>query len=791
MEDFIKQKINIKDLTNPTTIPTSFINNNIKQIEQASEFLLGNQKLLLINGFLGSGKKLIVDFINSQLNPDVLTIKYNCFETTILDDILLSFYISFRNYVIKGKIANPRQKAENFAQKINLYFNMVKKPILITINAYDAILKDNKPDILNFINHISKYANVKIIITSRVFDYEEFKDFDYAQSSILALSQENFEKFLKENDIKNIGIISNELYKQTRGYYHFVNLSIKLMQLKQLSLVKFLENFSKSLMSFYDFIIREGLNLVDPVSLHLFRLLAVMRIPIHLNLLKSLRMYDENSIRFFIQNSILSIDNDSIYLKDYYREIIERQIQDSVMIKIHKSCVDLYETQLPLKPLERDLRLSRQTMRNEIEYHSLFIPKKIEIPTTQPLMVTQIAQVAPIKQKIDKSNEQQQIVSNEQIVEETKEEKFEKINFIFEDEQILDNIANSINSYITEKIERKELIKTSLDINLTEILNRAKQQEKMFNYENAILLYQSALNKTDDTNYDNFLPIIYINLAKVNKYLSKWYEAIEYYTKAQDYYENVANNEKVAQIKLDLANVYFTIYKHDNAKYILTELDKQKNLPEELQIKVNILLGKLSKNLNEEFSYYKKSLDLVNVETEKSLCAELYYRYAGACDEKNEIKTAVEYYKKCAQIKTNNNYLSRALASLAEICDDASKPELAIKYYTQSMEIDKTNKNYNGLYNSAHNIAEIYSSKDEEKSLQYLEIARKYAKELNDPYYIADISIELGNFYLLRKKYDKSLEEFNKAYEIAQNSFSKDNIDKILSKIEYVKKLIG
>ena len=60
----------------------------------------------------------------------------------------------------------------------------------------------------------------------------------------------------------------------------------------------------------------------------------------------------------------------------YFRDIIEHQIPENVMIKLHTACVDLYNTQLPLKPLERDLRLSRQTMRNEIEYHTLFIPKK-------------------------------------------------------------------------------------------------------------------------------------------------------------------------------------------------------------------------------------------------------------------------------------------------------------------------------------------------------------------------------------------------------------------------------
>ena len=37
---------------------------------------------------------------------------------------------------------------------------------------------------------------------------------------------------------------------------------------------------------------------------------------------------------------------------------------------------------------------------------------------------------------------------------------------------------------------------------------------------------------------------------------------------------NVSNNVKTAEVKLMIANIYFVIYKQDNAKYILKELDK-------------------------------------------------------------------------------------------------------------------------------------------------------------------------------------------------------------------------
>ena len=49
--------------------------------------------------------------------------------------------------------------------------------------------------------------------------------------------------------------------------------------------------------------------------------------------------------------------------------------------------------------------------------------------------------------------------------------------------------------------------------------------------------------------------------------------------------------------------------------------------------------------------YRKESLELADNTMSKSVLAELYYKYAASCDERNETKTAVLYYKKCIYFK--------------------------------------------------------------------------------------------------------------------------------------------
>ncbi len=785
--DFIEKPIVLKELPKEINFDMFLLENSEKQITQICEFLQNDDKLMLVSGFKGTGKTSVVNFVASMLNPDVLTLRYNCFETTILDDMLLSFFDTFRNYTLKGQIVPPKVKTENFTQKINSYFHSITKPVVIILDSFESVLKSNTQDILNFIKHISNLSDIKIIIISRKHQGEDFEEIKYSSTAFLALSQPIYEKYLKANGIKHIGLLSNELYKHSKGYYYNVNLSVKIMNLRNWSLVQFLEKFSKSFMSFSEFITREALSLIDPVSAHLFRLLTVMRIPIHVNLLKSLHLYDSERVFFFITNSLLCVEGECLYLEESYRDVIENQIPENVMVKLHSACIDLYNTQLPLKPLERDLRLSRQTMRNEIDYHTMFIPKK-------PVLNLQDFRV--IKPDIGITDSESDVglnVVENSVPEETKEEKINKISFIIDDEAI-GNIADSIKDFINDKVELEEIKEQSQGLDLKSILNIAKQEEAKYNWKNVILLYQSALTKKNDDNFYQFVPKIYIQLAKAYTHLSQWYEALEAYTQAQDFYFNASNFVKVNEIKLEIANIYYIIYKHDNAKYILTELENNPDLTNELRIKVNLAQAKLCDNVTVEYSYLKKSVPLVDSGMDKSVVSELYYQFAVVSDEINNTRDAVEYYKKCIDICPNpnqNKFLSMALSNLAQLYDEAGSPQHAVKYYNESMEIDKQMKNYNGLYYCAVRLSEIYSSKNTAKSFEYLNLASEYAKKLNEPFYIAESDMLLGDYYFTAKEFEQAYKFFIEAYKAGKNSFTKDNLDKIKLRIQDIQHTVS
>lgn len=764
-----------------------FLENNLKQIDEIQKFFLSDTPVMLINGFLGTGKSTVANFALTLLRQDVIVLKYNCFETTILDDILLVFFEEFKKLTVQNIIKPPKVKVENFAQKVDAYFSVIERPVVILLDGFEAVLKDNKPEIIDFISHLTLKAHVKTIFVSRFFEYNDFEGkIFYERIAILALDKPLFEKFLRSEGIKLIGPVSDELYRYSRGYFFYTLLSLKVINAHRLNLIDFIKGFTKSFLSYNDFILREALMFIDPVSGHLFRFLTVMRHPVSINLLKSLNLYNGEKIEFFIENRILSRDKDMIYLKDYYKDIALNSIPENVAVKLHRACVDLYNTQLPLKPFERDLLISRQTMRSEIEYHSLFIPRK---PVISPVNSTTLEAVEYSASGLEKS----QNIKPEK--EETREEKIKHISsFIFDTEEdekkIMSGIANSINKFID--YSNKTLSEEETKMSLKEMLNAAKSEENQYNYKKAAAFYQRALLMKDDDDFCTFLPLIYTKLAKAYCSLSDWFNALRYYDLAMEFYISAGDIQKSAMMKLEIANIFYITFKHDKAKLLLEDIVSTGGINAETLIKTYLALADISRDdLRSVYSLCKQALNLIEPNTDKSLLAELYFKYAAVCDDLNETETAVKFYKQCIEIDKGNKHLSAAYANLAMICDELDYTQLAIKYYTKSFELDSADKNYNGMFVSAMKLAELNRRKEPDTAYELYKKAIVYAQELKEPFYQLSAFIETGDFCANHKYLQDALKYYFKALKLAKINPSSDNIAKIEQRIADIKIRLG
>ena len=787
---------------------------------------------------MGTGKKQVVNYSLNFLSKEAIVLWYNCFETTILDDILLCFFNEFKKLQTQGIISGLKVKTENFTAKINAYFTSIEKPFVIVLNSYDSIQKENLQEIVDFVNHVIGFEKVKIVIVSRTLDRKSFEDDSkYERVTLSALDKTLFEKYLKQKKISFSSSQLDDLYKHTRGYYFYTSLTTSILKYKNYEVKDFMENFKLSFLSYNKFLEKEILDIIPAISVQFFWLLCIMRHGVTSQILKQMHYYNEENIDFLTKNLLLVQSNGLIFVHDYFREQMDIAIPENVSQKLHKFIIDFYESQLPLKPLERGILLSRQTIRNEIEYHTLFLPKKVgEINTNAYKAMAKGLEfdLSRIKQGKDTQQQQIDIKENSQtpqpVYPREQEKKPDYISTVSPNVSNVDINLNDLPFKLTED-ELKMLGNTSTGKNVSERMQSSinfdikredgevpisqEQQEEKFketlayclqvahdeaqkyNFKLACDWYKKALTFNKDENYINELPVIYTKMAYAYHKLNEIDNSLKYYNLAREFYNQISEVVKENYIKLNIANVYYETYKFDLAKNTLLEIIATKDNPHILTTKAYIALANIEDSLsngNLAFDYYKKALELSNTTMDVETLSELYFKYALSSDDRNDITTAIEYYEKCININRDpkvNKFLSSAYSNIATLYLEKRDNAIAVKNFLQAYQIDEANENYDGIYFSATKLAQIMQRKLPDKAIFYFKKAKQCAEKLNDIFYMASSLLALGDFYYGQKQDALALEEYFTALDLVKNDFSKDNISKIEMRINDIKFRIG
>ena len=808
--------------------------NNEKKIEELYDFYIGESPILCVTGFRGTGKVQIVDYSLNFLSKEVITLKYNCFESTVLDDILLVFFYEFKKLQSQKTINPPKIATENFNQKINSYFSTIEKPILIVIDSFEELLAENKNEILDFLSHLTTFSKIKIIIISRTYD--EIFDKKIASPGKITLSALNrniFTKLVKSKNLKFNSELLDDFYKYTHGYYFNTILSYKIINAKQITLNDFILNFKNNYTSFNEYLERESAILIPPTGRNLYWFLSLIRHEMNYNILKKMQMFDENIIKILKDNGILLENKDNISIQDYFRDVAENTIPKNMAQKIHSYIVDFYKSQLPLKPFERDVMISRFTMRKEIEYHEHFLPKRYLSNDTDVNMdyvayakklgfdlsfldkkkkqnnqinddiSNNIQQKSPIEELLDITNSEKSGTVNAKVeiknlpFELSKEEMdlLENDDENTVDEKKPNNISVEINQNIVPQPEENGYVEEILT--LPEIIEKTKVAEEKFNYKKMIDLLENALSECDETELKSHLPLIYTKLAFAYQKLAKYDDALENYELAQTFYEDGEEFIKANFIKLNIAKIFFEIYKIDHSKALLTEILQSKDNPSILTAKTYLALANIEDsagNVNTAYNYYKNAVEISNDAMDVETLSELYFKYALSCDDKNDTSTAVEFYRKCITLDSDakvNKFLSSAYANIASLYMEKNDKNMAFKYYYHAYQIDENANNYDGMYFTSSKMAQVLEKKYPQKAIEYLKTAQNCAKVLNDTFYIASATLALGDFYYDKKDDEKALEQYFIAYNLIKNDFSKDNLEKINIRINDIKFHIG
>ncbi len=229
-------------------------------------------------------------------------------------------------------------------------------------------------------------------------------------------------------------------------------------------------------------------------------------------------------------------------------------------------------------------------------------------------------------------------------------------------------------------------------------------------------------------------------------------------------------------------------------------------------------------------SYYNKSINIFkNINNQKGIAANLI-NIGNIFQFKGEFKEAVKYYLKGIRIyeKLNDNFkLNISYSNLASIFDNIGQKMDAKKSWLKSNIFAKKINDSVQLINNHYNLADLYLDENKIDSaythikqakgylssnmdshlkhlINYSETryfiekqnftnafktvtkSLNYAKQTNNPYYLASSHTLLGYVYFKQKKYNNALKETHKGLEIAKKHQNKNDLIKINSQLSTI-----
>lgn len=713
-------------LPNSDKINPFLLKNNYADIIKAIDFIASEEKFLYIHGFMGTGKRQFVNYVTEFLNKDVIKLEYYCKNATVCDDILLAFSDIIDNLSI-SKAINLNAKITTLNVKFQQQISSIKKPFLIILHSLDDILPENKALVSECFAKLLKEDNVKVIVSTRALSPEILPGASEDRKIFLkAFTKEVFKDFLASNQITAAERTLEDFYKYTRGYYYYTALTVKIIQAMKIDLSEFLQKFAQSGMNFDSYLGVTYINLIPTTIRNFFWFLRTIRHGLSFNALAVFELYDEFSIEYLKTNLMIFQVDETIYVQDYFLQDIDISIPEKTEIKLHKYIIGIYEGQLKEQLKNRALLISRQAMRAEIEYHTACI-----------------------------HNIQNGVKEPEQVIE--------------------------------EKLQHVEVVKTETEISITKQIEKAAilvQEKKL---TEAIEAYHKIID-TEGIDLPTLVEVR-LKLAKLYKEIGNYSSATHYYELVETYYKQHNELINLTYLYYDMTDLFYKMYKNERAIDTVKKVIYSVDTPQSLMVNACILLGNIYSDMNNPdgaYSYYKKALESLDENVENETLAELYFKYALANDDRDDLDTAFEYYNKCIAI--TSPYQALAYSNLASCYYDNESYSDAKNCFLKSYELEKSNNNYDGIYYTAFHLAKIYLKENPDNALKYLLEAKSSAEFINEEFYMLETSIALGDYYYnIPEKYKEGLREYFKAKKLADRLGKTVDMTKILQRIQDMK----
>lgn len=751
-------------------------NNSI--INEILNFTTSHFDLLYMSGPKGSGKSETINKTIPELAENNLIFQHFCFENSVIDDFLMNFYDALKNFAGLNKISLKKFDAESFEEKIKHYFKVIEQSCILIVENFEKI-KDNT-EISDFLAYLGRYDNIKIIVISRSKDENPFLNKNIMVQSLETeqINKSDFKsKFAVLAETTN-DELKEKFYNITSGLELYLNMGVKYCSITGTEPRELIGEFERKNISIYtdfeEFIVSKFVSLTPSAYLNLFRFLSVMSHPVSQNFIEEYKLGNIAWVEYLVKNFLLSKFKEEIYVKDYFKQYVIKTFSIQEKISHYKNLINIYEKELQKSPKDRLIRLSRESIRKEIERLKLLTPT-INSPENEKKAFTYLGitnkswhderlnQKTKLSEKLNKIKERKNFLSKEKTMTFIPKKPSE---------------AEALNSEFKEE-DRRFIIS---------LINSSREYSRKYEYNNAIAELKRAQEVDSDCEFEIEILLL----------IAKNYEYLNEFNIAQKYYNSALNNaiesndSRKTQIKFSIAFCNKNMYKTELAQKQFFEIASNENNMYTYRSKSLIEAGEIEQanNNNEKaIECYETALAL-SLGKNKELVCRAYYRLAVLYDEIQDWENALKYYQKnytTSSLRRENKYYSASITNIALIYYEQNKIKDSIEYLKMALQYDSEINDIENMYFSQKELAKIYANFDDVSAIGYYKQALDSAQKLNDDLKIANVYFEAGEFYYDRLDDKKALINFFSAKRVLKNMTKNDSVLRIESRIKDIK----
>lgn len=715
-------------------------------ISKIYNFYNSTDELLLLCGFSGCAKSEILNKTLENQDENTLIFRHLCFENTTIDDFLLNFYDSFRKYSLEKKVSLKKSMGESFKNKVSFYFKNMDKKCIIAVDNFELV--ENNPEILNFLSHIASFENTKVVLVSKENNIDFFIN-ENLPCQIIEIepdTKEGFRKKIENEEIEINDETLDKLYELAQGHRLYLRMVLRYAKITGLKISELLAEFEKKENTFEDFIILKLISLVPSMYFGFIKNLSSLNHSVSVDFIKYYNLGDIKQIEYLERNYLISKYDNDVILRNYFKQYFISTLSLQEKYEIFSRLVEIYEEELSKSPRDRLLRLSRESIRKQIEVVRKNIPalgKQTSVSKSNFSYISLSQEGSnPWFDKKEMDRKQKYLDKKREL--QNKKLTPKRSTLSEEDALMLKEYRRR--KYEVEQIEKIE----NEEFNFLEEFKRADELEQDYQYAQANEILSQLKSKTDDTRTK--IEILE-HLAHNSEKLNNFEHALDYYTQVSSLHLIEKDYEKYYKTILEVANLYKNLYRFSSAK---DEYLKIVNCEQEINNSIKTLaylgLGDVfesENSINQALENYNLALDFADEKDTNTLC-EIYFKIAILYDDMQDFKNAQEFYLKNINTSSNpdtNRWISQSYVNLGLIYSYENNIDEAKNYIELALKTDRENKNLSGIYFAARELSKIYETENIEIAIDYLTEALECAKKMHDEFKEAFAYLELGDLY--------------------------------------------